>query len=182
MRICQDRVIETVAGDKSRLKQFARSMPTKTASVVLLRGRDGESKRSVELQLAWDSVQIVPPVRGDKRNQELVEGWCIRCWEPAAAAGLALILVTTVPITDIASAKVQVDWYAHRWIIEEYHKCLKSGCAVQARQLTTAVGWRANPGIFSNCSEGCFYNCVCSAALSQSVWPVPSYHLCYFRW
>lgn len=35
---------------------------------------------------------------------------------------------------------MQVDWYAHRWVIEEYHKCLKSGCAVQARQLTTAVG------------------------------------------
>lgn len=34
---------------------------------------------------------------------------------------------------------MQVDWYAHRWVIEEYHKCLKSGCAVQARQLTTAV-------------------------------------------
>ena len=140
MRICQDRVIETVAGDKSRLKQFARSMPIKTASVVLLRGRDGESKRSVELQLAWEQVKIVPPVRGDERNQELVEGWCIRCWEPAAAAGLEWILVTTVPITDIASAKVKVDWYAHRWVIEEYHKCLKSGCAVQARQLTTAVG------------------------------------------
>ena len=25
-------------------------------------------------------------------------------------------------------------------MIEEYYKCLKSGCAVQARQLTTAVG------------------------------------------
>ena len=68
MRICQDRVIETVAGDKSRLKQFARSMPTKTASAVLLRGRDGESKRSVELQIAWEQVKIVPPVRGDERN------------------------------------------------------------------------------------------------------------------
>jgi len=43
-----------------------------------------------------------------------------------------------VPITDVTSAEVQVDWYAHRWIIEEYHKCIKTGCAIQARQLTTA--------------------------------------------
>lgn len=63
--------------------------------------------------------------------------------------------------------------FAHRWVIEEYHKCLYSGCAVFARQLTTAVGWRASPRIFSNCGEGCFYNCVCSVALSQNVWLFP---------
>jgi len=34
----------------------------------------------------------------------------------------------------------QVEWYATRWTIEEYHKCLKTGCAVEQRQLTTAAG------------------------------------------
>lgn len=141
MRICQDRVIETVAGDKSRLKQFARSLPTQATKEIVLRGRDGQPKRSVELQLSWQQVKIVPPVRGGKGNQDTVEGWCIRCWEPTGGAeGLEWILWTSVPITNAASASVQVDWYAHRWVIEEYHKCLKSGCAVQARQLTTAVG------------------------------------------
>lgn len=38
------------------------------------------------------------------------------------------------------SKRFFVGLYAHRWVIEEYHKCLKSGCAVQARQLTTSVG------------------------------------------
>lgn len=36
MRICQDRVIETVAGDKSRLKQFARSLPTQATKEISL--------------------------------------------------------------------------------------------------------------------------------------------------
>lgn len=36
MRICQDRVIETVAGDKSRLKQFARSLPTQATKKISL--------------------------------------------------------------------------------------------------------------------------------------------------
>ena len=114
MRICQDRVIETVAGDKSRLKQFARSLPTQATKEISLRGRDGKPKRSVELQLSWQQVKIVPPVRGGKRYQDMevdrgesssrhtstVEGWCIRCWEPTGGVeGLEWILWTTVPIT-----------------------------------------------------------------------------------
>ena len=27
------------------------------------------------------------------------------------------------------------EWYACRWLIEEYHKCLKTGCRVEQRQL-----------------------------------------------
>ncbi len=30
--------------------------------------------------------------------------------------------------------------HGHRWLIEEYHKCLKSGCALEQRQLATEDG------------------------------------------
>ena len=53
---------------------------------------------------------------------------------------LEWILFTTVPVTDVESVRLVVDWYTHRWVIEEYHKCLKSGCGLEKRQLTTASG------------------------------------------
>lgn len=68
--------------------------------------------------------------------------WCIRVWEQTSSPdvdALEWILFTTVPITTETSALTQVDWYSVRWVIEEYHKCLKTGCAVEQRQLTTAV-------------------------------------------
>jgi len=50
---------------------------------------------------------------------------------------LEWILLTTIEPA-LYSAVVQVDWYACRWLIEEYHKCLKTGCGIEARQLETA--------------------------------------------
>lgn len=65
----------------------------------------------------------------------------MRVWEAADSPdALEWVLLTTVPISDTNCALLQVDWYAVRWVIEEYHKCLKTGCAVEQRQLTTAAG------------------------------------------
>jgi len=40
-------------------------------------------------------------------------------------------------------------WYSCRWLIEEYHKCLKTGCRIEARQLgngPTDRGVAGDPG------------------------------------
>ncbi len=67
---------------------------------------------------------------------ELINGWCIRAW--SVDGDLEWMLFTTVPVTDANSALIQLDWYACRWLIEEYHKCLKTGCAIEKRQLNSA--------------------------------------------
>ncbi len=143
MRICQDRVITTALGERGRLKSFARSLSPMTAQNIVLRGRNGQPKRTVGLQVAWEQVTISPPKRGPERTQEPITGWCIHCWEPEVKASqLEWILLTTVPVTDAASARKQVHWYTLRWVIEESHKCLKTGCGIEKRQLTTALGWQ----------------------------------------
>ena len=108
---------------------------------IVLRGRDGEPQRSVQLQVAWESITIQPPAQGAERFSQPISGWCIRCWEEHALKdALEWILFTTVAVSDADSALQQLDWYACRWLIEEYHKCLKSGCAIEQRQLETAAG------------------------------------------
>lgn len=44
-------------------------------------------------------------------------------------------LVTTEPIATAEQALAVVDYYRARWIIEEYFKALKVGCAIEKRQL-----------------------------------------------
>jgi IS4 transposase len=44
-------------------------------------------------------------------------------------------LVTTEPIRTRAQILRIVDWYRARWLIEEYFKALKTGCAYEKRQL-----------------------------------------------
>jgi Transposase DNA-binding/Transposase DDE domain len=136
IRVAQNRVVVSVAGEKTYLKPLARSLTSQAQKTIVLRGRDGRPQRTVTLNLAWTPVTVCPPKSGPERHQPPQSLWCLRCWEDSPE-GLEWILLTTVD-PHLYSALVQVDWYATRWLIEEYHKCLKTGCAIEASQLETA--------------------------------------------
>ncbi|MBD0299303.1 MAG: IS4 family transposase, partial [Nitrososphaera sp.] len=138
LRVTQNRVITTPEGNKGYLKSFARTLAPMALKTLVLRGRDGEPKRSVNLQVAWSPIIIQPPQTGPERKQQPISGCCLRCWE--VGGELEWILFTTFRVNDVADALTQLDWYACRWVIEEYHKCLKSGCAIEKRQLETGKG------------------------------------------
>ncbi len=62
----------------------------------------------------------------------------VRVWEVDAPDGekpVEWMLLTTEPIDSAAQVLQVVDWYRARWIIEEYFKALKTGCAYEKRQL-----------------------------------------------
>ena len=59
-------------------------------------------------------------------------------WEPAPPPGeppLEWCLVSTEPVDDVQQVLRVVEWYRRRWLIEEFFKCLKTGCAYEKRQL-----------------------------------------------
>ena len=69
--------------------------------------------------------------------------WVIRVWEEQAPEGeepLEWILLTSVPTIALEHAWERVEWYQHRWLVEDYHQCLKSGCRMEERQLQTVDG------------------------------------------
>ena len=45
------------------------------------------------------------------------------------------MLVTSVPVETLAAAWQCVDWYTMRWIIEDFHQGLKTGCQIEQRHL-----------------------------------------------
>jgi Transposase DNA-binding/Transposase Tn5 dimerisation domain len=149
-RVGQNRLVRTGSGKVVKLLDWARRLPTQTETVVELRGRDGQPPRTVHLQVAWRAVQLCPPRNGPERSQEPVAGWCVRCWEPGKRTNaLEWVLFTTVPVTDAASARERIEWYRERWVVEEYHKALKTGCAIEQRQLRSAQGLRALLGLLA---------------------------------
>ena len=63
--------------------------------------------------------------------------WVIRVWEEQASAReepLEWVRLPSVPTTTLEQAWERVDWYRHRWLVEDYHHCLKSGCRIEERQ------------------------------------------------
>jgi hypothetical protein len=63
----------------------------------------------------------------------VVFGW--EAHPPPGETPVEWWLVTTEPIATIEDVLRIVEWYRTRWLIEEFFKCLKTGCAYEKRQL-----------------------------------------------
>jgi hypothetical protein len=62
----------------------------------------------------------------------------VRVWEPEPPEGTTPVewyLFTSEPISTPADLEAVVDHYRARWVIEEYFKAVKTGCAFEQRQL-----------------------------------------------
>ena len=122
-------------GKEYNLKKCMRGLPSMGTTKLYLRARKDVS-REVTLQLSWAAVDILPPPKADKEKPP-IKGWYVRAWceeDPT----LEWILFTKSPITSFEEALEIVSIYRHRWLIEEYHKCLKTGCQIEEVQLRTA--------------------------------------------
>jgi hypothetical protein len=151
-RVGQNRVVLAGSGRKAKLLlDWVRRLPAQTETVVELRGRAEQASRTVRLQVAWSEVTLCPPCNGQERQQAPVSGWCVRCWETSKRKqALEWILFTTLPVIDAASAWERIEWYWLRWVVEEYHKALKTGCALEQRQGQSAPpGRRALRGLLA---------------------------------
>ena len=104
------------------------------------RGRQPvRTEREAHLLVRWGTVHLrrtayhETPVR-------TVTLHAVHVVEPAPPAGetpIEWMLFTSEPVATLAEATAVVDHYRARWVIEEYFKALKTGCAFEKRQLTS---------------------------------------------
>ena len=99
------------------------------------------SARMANMAVAFAPVQIRPP-KEKHGNHGLtpLKVWIVRVWEvdpPEGEERLEWFLVTNEPIQSVDDAHRVVGWYERRWIIEEYHKGLKTGLNIESPQFTT---------------------------------------------
>ena len=103
--------------------------------------RPGRKGRKTRVEVAFAPVQIAPPGKklGEYERVPL-DLWAVRVWEantPAGEQPLEWILLSNRPIRDVQDAFTLIDWYELRWVIEEYHKAMKTGLSTEALQFTT---------------------------------------------
>jgi hypothetical protein len=67
---------------------------------------------------------------------------------PEGVEPVAWVLITTDPIDTPAALRAVVETYRTRWLIEEFFKALKTGCAFEKRQLESYDTLTAALGIF----------------------------------
>ncbi|MBA3537844.1 MAG: IS4 family transposase, partial [Tatlockia sp.] len=133
IRAKHNRKIITQNNQQEKLFVWIKSLPQKAVKTITL------NQQEIELSISWEKIKISTPKNGFKKsNYEEIEVWCIRCWQENN--NLEWVLLTNIPILSTDEALEKIEWYKSRWLIEEYHKCLKTGCNIEKRQLTTAHG------------------------------------------
>jgi hypothetical protein len=107
---------------------------------VELRARPGQAARRAELAVRSRPVTLRGPWRpGGVLSPCTVN--VVEASEPEPPAGvepLHWVLLTDWPCSDLSAALRVVKTYRRRWLIEEYHKSLKTGTGIEQSQLTTA--------------------------------------------
>jgi hypothetical protein len=140
------------SGEKAKLHTYMTTLPAAgtwtlevTSRVELQRGRGNEKKkvvtrhaRQANMAVSYAAVQITPS-KG-KKSQPAMKVWAIRVWEvdpPEGQERLEWILITNEPVNNFTAAYRVVGWYECRWVIEEYHKGMKTGCRIESVQFTS---------------------------------------------
>jgi len=107
--------------------------------------------RSTALSIAAMTVDIQPPrpFRNRMTSLELAVIRVVETTPPVGEKPVEWLLVTTEAIDTAEQILRVVDAYRARWVIEEYFKALKTGCAIERRQLESIHSLLAALGIFA---------------------------------
>ncbi len=91
--------------------------------------------RMAQLQVRFATVQLQPPAKSAPSTQPLTVN-VVYLKEPLeGAASLEWMLLTNLPVENLADALTIIDYYCIRWVIEEWHRALKEGCRLGESQL-----------------------------------------------
>ena len=104
----------------------------------LVRRRPARAHRVATVRFAAASVTLKRPRDHRHPMPPSLAVNVVYAWEMTPPAGESPIewrLVTTEPIDTVDQVLRIVEWYRTRWLIEEFFKCLKTGCAYEKRQL-----------------------------------------------
>lgn len=154
IRVAQDRraaVGHEASQASDRLLVLARSLPAAGGKTLWVRQRPTRQARWAKLLVSSSPVTVFPPWLALRESEPLF-GWVVRVWEsdpPTGEEPIEWVLLTTVPVANLEAALTIASWYSLRWLIEEYYKCLKTGCSAEKRQLTEAEGLRACIGVLA---------------------------------
>ena len=153
LRACQDRAVyigpDSDSGgpgpvaSNQRLFSWARSVPSLGEFRLKLRARPGRPSREAVLHVGSSPVFLRPPWRPGRGlgSGSWEKVWVVRIWEDpgeGVSHPLEWILLTSVEAEDFKNALMVCRYYQSRWVIEDFHKCMKTGLGVESHQLKGA--------------------------------------------
>jgi hypothetical protein len=121
-----------------------------------LRARPGQRARTAHLEVRFGAFRMPRPqhlstyVKAlQPEPLEMTVVWVKETKPPSGKKPIEWVLYTSLPVASFDDAWTIIRYYECRWLIEEYHKALKTGCRVEHRQLHSADRLEAMVGLMS---------------------------------
>jgi hypothetical protein len=171
-----------------KLWEFLQSQPAAGTTPITIgtqrdaRGRITRAGREAQVTIRFAPVELQPPHNHPGAHQPQ-QVWAVYLREehpPAGAQAVEWMLLTSEPVKNLKEALVIIGYYRCRWIIEEFHRCLKEGCGIERAQLDELCDIRRLSAILSVVATRLLQlrdlaesdRCDSAAALKQQVPPL----------
>jgi hypothetical protein len=157
VRVTQhERHILTPDDDRMPLEAYLSTLALSGTYALSLRARPSGAARTAKLEVYHGALRVPPPAHQSpyvKRiSPDSIEMHVVHVREvdaPAEVEPIEWILLTSLVVKDFEDAWTVIGYYERRWLIEEWHKALKTGCRVTERQLKTKQRLEAMVGLLS---------------------------------
>ncbi|GJG94966.1 IS4 family transposase [Cupriavidus pauculus] len=133
------------------LWQTVLNTPTAGHTELLIPARGTRTQRTARLTVRYAPVRLRPPKLRASQLPEL-DVFAIHVIKEHAPAGiepLEWMLLSSVPTHSPEQALERLAWYARRWTIETWHRVIKSGCRIEARQFGTLERFERATSLFA---------------------------------
>ncbi|MFH1109142.1 MAG: IS4 family transposase, partial [Planctomycetota bacterium] len=138
IRMAGNRRVQTPEGMDS-LFFYARRLPCAARRTISVRRKGVNKLAEVELSVAAGPVKLQPSrSEPEYKGRAPVACQVVRVWEehpPAGTEPLEWLLCTSLRCATAEELLFVAEGYSFRWMIEEFHKCEKTGCQVEMRRL-----------------------------------------------
>lgn len=135
------RKIVTPDNRSMTLKNYVKTLTALGEYDLVVERNSQRSGRTARLSVRAARVTMpLPHHKTDEVKQwgEPIDLWVVDVREvdpPEGHEPIHWMLLTTLEVSDFAEAWEVVGFYEDRWLVEEWHKALKSGCRLQSRGL-----------------------------------------------
>lgn len=142
--------------ERMPLKAYIPQLPTLGHYTLSLRARPGQAARDAQIEVRVGQIKIPRPrhVSPWVRSLEqppiatnVIE--VVEVNAPKGVTPIRWVLFTSLPVATFDDAWTVIGYYESRWLVEEYHKAIKTGCAAESRQLKAAGRLEAFIGLTS---------------------------------
>jgi hypothetical protein len=150
------RQIEDASGNALPLEDYLPTLPVAGAYELALRARPGQPARTATLEVRFGALRMPIPRHHSAYVKQTADGpismqvvWVRETSRSATAKPIEWVLYTSLPVRTFQDAWQIIEYYECRWLIEEYHKALKTGCQVQSRLLQDSDRLETMVGLMS---------------------------------